>query len=165
LSEQPLIRVDAAIEQEWPGASASATECVLNLYVLATLIERGSHAWLRSQGVPSLAAFNVMTVLAGADEPLQPSTISARLMVTRGTLTGILDSLEKADLIDRRPHGDDGRMRVVTLTDAGRQKADELRPRIHRAERRLMNRLTADEQTALVGMLARLQGGAADLEF
>jgi len=133
--------------------------------VLATRIERSSQAWVRAQGLPSLAAFNVLTVLHGAGEELQPSTISDRLMVTRGTLTGILDSLERRGYVARRPHDGDGRMRVVTLTELGREKVDELRPRIHQAERRLVAGLTAEEQAALVGMLAQLQNAASQLVF
>lgn len=135
------------------------------MYLLATMIERMSQAWVRDQGLSSLAAFNVLTVLQGAGEPLQPSTIAARLMVTRGTLTGILDSLERGGYIDRRQQGGDGRTRVVTLTDSGRRKVVELRPRVHQAERHLVGGLTPAEQAALVGMLARIQDATSRLVF
>ena len=121
--------------------------CVLNAYVLASLVEHASQAWLKEEGLPSLTAFNVLTVLHGAGQPLQPSTISERMMVTRGTLTGILDTLERAGLARRQRHTGDGRMRWVTLTRKGQAMVDTLRPRIHAAERRLVADVSADEQT------------------
>jgi DNA-binding MarR family transcriptional regulator len=164
-SLQPLIRVEASFEQRWPGASRSATECVLNVYVLAVMIERASTAWLKDQGLPSLTAFNVLTILHGAGEPLQPSTISDRLMVSRGTLTGILDTLERNGYTQRTQHAQDGRMRWVRLTPKGHAVVDALRPRIHRAERGLVTTLTPIEQEVLIDMLARIQRAASELRF
>jgi DNA-binding MarR family transcriptional regulator len=160
-----LVRVGPDYEREWPGASASATECVLNAYLLASRIERASHTWLREQGVPSLAAFNVLTVLHGAGQALRPSVISDRLMVTRGTLTGILDTLERAGFAERRTDRVDGRMRLVRLTRRGRRAVDELLPRVHRAEQRVVEALDEEERAALLASLARMQVAAESLTF
>ena len=164
-SPRPLVRVESSFERRWPGASGPATECVLNAYVLAVMIERASTAWLKDQGLPSLTAFNVLTILHGAGEPLQPSTISDRLMVTRGTLTGILDTLERNGYTQRTQHAQDGRMRWVRLTSKGQAVVDALRPRIHRAERGLVTSLTRAEQEMLIDMLGRMQQAASELRF
>jgi DNA-binding MarR family transcriptional regulator len=164
-SPRPLVRVESSFERRWPGASGPATECVLNTYVLAVMIERASTAWLKDQGLPSLTAFNVLTILHGAGEPLQPSTISDRLMVTRGTLTGILDTLERNGYTQRTQHAQDGRMRWVRLTSKGQAVVDALRPRIHRAERGLVTSLTRAEQEMLIDMLGRMQQAASELRF
>jgi DNA-binding MarR family transcriptional regulator len=162
---RPAITVEAGFEETWPDAAVSATECVLNVYVLAGMIERASHAWVREQGLPSLAAMNVLTILHGADGPLQPHEISARMMVTRGTLTGILDTLERGGLVRRSAHGDDGRRRLVTMTRRGRRRVEELRPHLHRAERHLVGELSNDERATLLDLLARMQQAASTLTF
>lgn len=166
-SEVPraAVVVEPDFEEHWPDASAGATQCVLNVYVLAGMIERASHAWVREEGLPSLAAMNVLTILHGADAPLQPSQISERMMVTRGTLTGILDTLERSGLVRRDAHGGDGRRRLVSMTRHGRRRVDELRPRMHRAERHLVVGLSAVEQVTLVDLLARMQQAVATLRF
>jgi DNA-binding MarR family transcriptional regulator len=166
-SEEPraAVAVEPQFEDDWPDASAAATECVLNVYVLAGMIERASHAWVREQGLPSLAAMNVLTILHGAGEPLQPSQISDRMMVTRGTLTGILDTLERSGLVRRNAHGGDGRRRLVSMTRRGRRRVEELRPRMHQAERHLVDGLSAGDQATLVRLLARMQQSAETLVF
>jgi DNA-binding MarR family transcriptional regulator len=161
----PLIRVDAAFEEDWPGASASATECVLNTYVLAAMINRASLAWIRKEGLTSLTAFNLLTILQGAGEALQPSVIAERLMVSRGTLTGVMDTLERGGFLRREQHGLDGRGRLVALTEQGQDTVTQLRPRIHRAERSLVAGLTNEQQTLLIGLLAQMQDAATTLRF
>jgi DNA-binding MarR family transcriptional regulator len=138
---------------------------VLNTYVLAATIERASQNWLRTQGVPSLAAFNVLTVLHGAGEPLRASTISERLMVTRGTLTGILDTLERAGYVERRTVETDARGRTVRMTRRGRAVVEDLLPRVHQAERRVVAALGEAERRQLLSALARMQAAAAELSF
>jgi DNA-binding MarR family transcriptional regulator len=161
----PKVQVEPGFERHWPGASTTATECVLNAYVLAALIDRASQAFVRAEGLPSLSAFNVLTILHGAGEPLRPSEIAERLMVTRGTLTGVLDTLEARGLLTRARHERDGRGQLVALTGAGKETVRAMRPRLHRAERVVVAGLTADEQAVFVDLVARMQSAAETLTF
>lgn len=160
-----MVQVDPELELAWPGASASATACVLNAYVLAALIDRAAQSWIRTQGPPSLTAMNVLTILQGAGEPLQPMVIAERLMVTRGTLTGILGSLESRGYVVRAQHERDGRGQLVLLTKLGERTVRKLRPRMHRAEKSLVKDLTEGERQVLIDLLARMQTAASDLTF
>jgi hypothetical protein len=83
----------------------------------------------------------------------------------RGTLTGILDTLERNGYTQRTQHARDGRMRWVRLTPKGHAVVDALRPRIHRAERRLVTGLNRTEQGVLIDMLGRMQHAASELRF
>jgi DNA-binding MarR family transcriptional regulator len=86
-------------------------------------------------------------------------------MVTPGTLTGILDTLERNGYTQRTQHAQDGRMRWVRLTSKGYAVVDKLRPRLHRAERGLVTALTSTEQEMLIDMLGRMQHAASKLRF
>ena len=154
---KPAIRLGTDFEAAWPGASTLATEVALNLGLLSARFAVYVQAHVRRYGIPSLAAFNVLAVLDGAGQPLPPSTIADRIVITRGTLTGILDSLERRDLVRRMPHGKDGRMRLVEITDAGRDRLHAARPALHHTERRWLNHLTSAQQRQLLQMLAVLQ--------
>ena len=154
---RPAIQLGSDFEAVWPGASTLATEIALNLGLLSARFAAYVQAHVRRYGIPSLAAFNVLAILEGAGQPLPPSAIAERIVITRGTLTGILDSLERRDLVKRMRHGMDGRMRLVTLTDAGRDCLRAARPTLHRTERRWLDSLTAEQQQLLLQMLAVLQ--------
>ena len=152
--------MEAGFEDAWPGASALATECILNLGFLQQLMEAFGQSLVRRHGIPSVAAFNVLTILHGAGEPLSPSTIAERMIVSRPTMTGILGTLERRGLIRRQPHEKDGRMALIEIAADGRQKVERLLPELHQAEKGWMECLTDSEQRALLAMLARLEANA-----
>jgi DNA-binding MarR family transcriptional regulator len=157
---QPLIRVGEAQEREWPGSSALATACVLNLANVAIRVMAYGLERVRAEGIPSVAAFNVLTILDGEGGPLSPSTIADRMILTRGTVTGVLDTLERRGLIRRTRHEADGRMRQVTITARGSATVAALLPVLHRAERAWMDALTVAQQRELLGLLAIIQARA-----
>jgi DNA-binding MarR family transcriptional regulator len=112
---------------------------------------------VRRYGVPSRAAFNVLAILHGTEEPLPPSVIAERMIVSRPTVTGILGTLERRGLIARIPHGTDRRMSLVSIAPEGRRRVEQLLPVLHDAEQRWMSCLSADEQRTLLRTVARLQ--------
>src|SRR5215211_1354565 len=139
---RPAVRLPPGFEREFPGASRLATEAFLNIGLLTGAVRTAVDALVAEERLPSMAAFNVLSVLGGDPEPLRPSTIAERMMVTRATITGVLDSLESRGLVRRSPSSDDGRSREVALTRAGRAVVDRLVPRMHDFERDLMSVLT-----------------------
>jgi DNA-binding MarR family transcriptional regulator len=151
-----LVRVHDDFGAEFPEGSALATECFLNLgrVTLASLSELGR--LLDGFGVPSYTSFNALTVLAGAGEPIPPSVVARRMVATRPTVTGILQTLERLGLVTRSAHGSDGRMRLVSLTDDGRRLVRRVLPEVHRFEGALFGALDRDEQVALLASLAAL---------
>jgi DNA-binding MarR family transcriptional regulator len=104
-----------------------------------------------------MTAFNVLTILNGAGEPLLPSLIAERLIITRGTVTGVIDSLERHGLVRRTTHARDGRMRLIAITAEGSERALRVRGELHREEKRLLSCLTEPQQRQLLSMVARLQ--------
>jgi len=163
-SDSPLVRVHDGFDEEFPDGSALATECFLNLGFVATSMLSTLNGLLATFGVPSYTAFNAMTVLAGADGPLPPSVIAERMVVTRPRLTGILDSLEQRGLVTRRPHGSDGRMRLVALTPDGVGVVEQALPEAHRFEAHLFGGTGPDEQAALMDTLTSLAHQLASWE-
>jgi DNA-binding MarR family transcriptional regulator len=65
--------------------------------------------------------FDVLATLrrAGAPYRLSPGELSASLMVTTGGMTGRLDKLTAAGLLERVPHATDRRCTYAQLTDEG----------------------------------------------
>lgn len=67
----------------------------------------------------------VLLLLANApEEAIAPSVIAERIVQTSGGLTATLKRLEARGWVERHPDPDDGRGRLVALTDAGRTAHD-----------------------------------------
>jgi DNA-binding MarR family transcriptional regulator len=102
------------------------------------------------------AGFNVLMILDGSAEPLCPNEIGERRLVTRGTVTGVLDSLEQRGLLARRRHPEDRRMLLVELTAKGRRLVRDLLPEHRAAERRVLGALSDREVATLAKLLAKV---------
>jgi DNA-binding MarR family transcriptional regulator len=159
------VRLPGGFEAEFPGTSLRAVETFLNIGVLTGAVRGIIEAFITSSGLPSSAAFNVLTVVAGAGKPLQPSVIASRMMVTRATITGVLDSLETRGFVRRVPSPTDGRSRDVTITPAGRRLVRRLEPRLHAFETKLMTVLSDEELDELLRMVAVLQARLRDIDL
>ena len=146
------------LEERVPGADQRATEVVVNVIKTSGLIEDAVAAHLRPHGL-SGTSFNTLMILEGSQEPLCPSEIGERLLVTRGTMTGVLDSLEKRGLIVRRPDERDRRMLRIELTDKARALLNEIVPTLHRCEAELLAHLSATDKESLVRLLGKTLSG------
>ena len=71
-------------------------------------------------------------------------------------LIKILDELSDAGLIERRPDPSDRRARIVTLTDAGRERVGAVRAEIRRMEDDFLAGLSDAQQRALRRVLLEL---------
>jgi DNA-binding MarR family transcriptional regulator len=161
---QPIVRVPPEFEAEFPNANALATECLINMGLLAGAAMSVMSTIFRDVDLPSPAAFNVLTVVDGAGGTLPPSAIAERMMVSRPTITGVLDTLEKRGMIERADDPSDGRSRLVVITAKGHAVVEEMVPRMHALERDIMATVTEKEKKQLLSILARLQAQIRVLE-
>ena len=73
--------------------------------------------------------------------------------ISKGTLTGILTTMEKHGLAERRPHATDGRRKLVQLTARGSELMQGLFKQINELEREFVSELKTDEIKDLGRML------------
>jgi len=160
---EPLIRVGDDFEDEYPGASALATECFANLWRAAELLMGLHNRHTMDQYQLSPSARGVLAVVEGAGQPLEPSVIAERLVVTTGSMTSLLDNLEKRGLVRRTPHPSDRRKLLIDITPEAQAIVDEFLPAFHARERDVVTAaLTTSEQHTLLRLLAKLQQAGAD---
>jgi len=113
----------------------------------------------------SHAGFNVLMILQLAGRPLSQREIGERWLVTRGAVTGLVDSLETAELVRRQPHPDDRRVSLVELTDKGVSVLDDLLPDHLRGEEEMLATLTEEEQQTLLELLEKVQARLGGMPF
>src|SRR6476659_3473988 len=118
MANQIAVQLAPDFEARYPNASARATECAMNLVFTADLLVKRIASLLQPFDL-SPASGLVLSVLADAESPLPPNKIADRLIISRATATGLIDSLERRGYVQRRPHHSDRRMLLVELTDTG----------------------------------------------
>src|SRR3989442_15057043 len=99
------IRMPEDFYEQTPDGNVLATETVMNVVRTADLLLDRIGSLLRPLGV-SPAGGLVLGLLRDLG-PMSPSALGDRLIVTRSTVTGGLDSLERRGLVRRMPHPDD----------------------------------------------------------
>lgn len=155
---KPLVRVGEDFEDEYPGADRLATEAYANLLRTGELLMELHNRQTQEQYQLSASARQVLAVVEGAGEPLEPSVIAERLLVTTGSMTSLLDNLEKRGLVVRKPHPRDRRKLLIDITPAAQEIIDSLLPSLHARERDVMAAaLSPSEQRTLLRFLAKVQ--------
>src|SRR2546422_11680882 len=87
--------------------------------------------------------------------PIPMGRIAEALACDASNVTGLVDRLESRGLVRRLPSAGDRRVKVLELTPAGARLRSTLLERITKPPESL-DRLSADEQRALVKILKRL---------
>jgi DNA-binding MarR family transcriptional regulator len=163
MANQSLIQISPEFEQRYPNASARATECAMNLVFTADLLVKRISGLLQPFDL-SPASGLVLGILADSEMPLPPHKIAERLIISRATVTGLIDSLERRGYARRIPHRSDRRMLLVELTDKGRQVADAFRPIVHQNQKVWLGALSEADQQRLITSLQKLQATLMDGE-
>jgi MarR family transcriptional regulator, organic hydroperoxide resistance regulator len=76
--------------------------------------------------------------------------------VTKGTLTGVLKTLEKRGLTRRRGHDADGRLVLVSLEPKGLSVIERLFPAFNMGEAMVSASLTEREKSQLASLLRKI---------
>ena len=156
MANQFPVQIVPDFGERYPNSSALATECAMNLVFTADLLVKRISELLKPFDL-SPASGLVLSILADSETPLPPNQIADRLIISRATVTGLIDSLERRGYVRRQPHQSDRRMLLIEPTDTGRQVADAFRPIVHQQQRVWMEALNEQEQGQLIDFLKRVQ--------
>ncbi len=95
--------------------------------------------------------------------PRTPAELAEAAGVTRATMTGLIDTLERDGFVKRMPDPDDRRMMSVRLTPRGERFLAEFLPGHFRMIAEMMSTLRESERKTLVRLLHKIQQRAATL--
>jgi DNA-binding MarR family transcriptional regulator len=84
-------------------------------------------------------------------------------MVTTGSMTSLLDTLERRGLVRRQPHPSDRRQLLVHLTDEGQALVDNFLPEIVAVQTALVAGLSEADRAAAVHLTERLADAATTI--
>ena len=98
----------------------------------------------------------------GAHPGIDATRLSEIIYFDRSTIGDVLDRMEGKGWILRDSTPNDRRIKLLTLSPAGRTILQQVEPGIHRVQERLLTGLTAAEAKTLVRLLAKMADAADD---
>lgn len=137
----------------------SATEVFLHLLRAGDEAFRVAGSHLAEHSL-SKGRFMVLMLLLNQSGPhgrrCTPAELADLSRVTRATMTGLIDTLERDGLVKREPDLTDRRMMWVTLTEKGRSVLQTLLPPHFQRMAALMAPLSEPERHTLVELLNKI---------
>jgi len=152
----------AAFEREFPGASWLSAQVFRELEVVGGLAEALVASVARGHGL-SHVALNALAVIEGNGGPMPAGIVGTRVHITSGTMTSVLDTLERNGFIERLTDPDDRRRVLVDVTPEAQAVLDRLLPAVVQTTTAVMEGFDEQELTAFLDTLARVRVAIADV--
>ena len=89
--------------------------------------------------------------------------VAARMHITSGTVTSLLDNLERKGYVVRSSDRDDRRRVLVDLTPTAQAALDEVLPAVQQVARQITDRIGVQRQQALLDILDEIRQAVAEL--
>ena len=126
------------------GVDLDAMAVISNVFRVSVLFHNEAEKRFLLKHKLTFSGFTVLWVLwvFGRMESYQ---LAEECGISKGTLTGIVSTLEKYQFAERKPHSTDGRRRVVHLTRKGSNLMKKLFPAINNLEKEFVSELTKSE--------------------
>jgi DNA-binding MarR family transcriptional regulator len=152
------------MEQKFPDFRPYYFEAIQALFSLSNELEKLMDQYFGGRCEKfSRARFLIMIVLLHSDDQrAPPNEIAKKLSVTRGNMTGLVDSLEADGYVKKYQDKDDRRQVWIEITSAGRKLLDRVLPDYFKCIGKFMSPLKRDEILQLSKSLEKLETGAAE---
>jgi len=110
-----------------------------------------------------LQQYDVMFHVAEASEGVRMTDLASEVVLTKSGLTALVDRMEAAELIERRPDPEDRRATRIHLTSAGKDKLAAASRHHRKVVRRIWtDRMSEEEAAVIVDVLARVREGLVE---
>ena len=129
-----------------------ANRAISNIYRAAASVRRQAERGLLKDFGLSWGGFTILWVLWVWGE-METASLATDCDLAKGTLTGMLTTLEERDLVKRTRSDADRRRVLVSATDAGVDIIDELFPLFNQLETGLVSGLSTAERKELSRLL------------
>jgi MarR family transcriptional regulator, organic hydroperoxide resistance regulator len=130
----------------------TAMSAISNIYRAGSAVRNHMERSLLADYDLSWVAFTVLWVLWIWGEQ-ETGHVAAEAGITKGTLTGVMKTLQTRKLIKRIPHRDDRRRVSIALTKAGVRLIEQVFPEFNTHETLAVSGLTVSEQHELARLL------------
>lgn len=136
-------------------------EAILNIVRTSDQFQNRFGRLFREHGLTS-SQYNILRILRGEGKPLPILEVAGRMIQVVPAITGLIDRLEKQELVERKRCTEDRRVVHVTITARGLKLLKELDQPLNELHRRLIGHLTKNELRQLSGLLEKARQSLSD---
>lgn len=129
-------------------------EALLNILRTADQFENRAGRLFREYDLTP-SQYNVLRILRGEGQPLPCLEIANRMLQVVPAMTGLLDRLEKMELVSRERCTQDRRVVYVDLTPKGKELVNQLDQPLSALNQKLLGHLSATELKELSRLLEK----------
>ncbi len=148
----------------YPDAEVASVLPFLNILRAGSDLSDALDALLGKHGLLQGRWWVLILLMREDDLTSTPSDLAEKAGVSRATMTGLIDGLERDGLVQRLTDTSDRRKLTIKLTSAGQAKLDEVMPGYYRKVRQLMSVLTQQQRDDVVSSLKLLTANIAALD-
>ncbi len=145
--------------KRYPAMDPLATATFLQLLVSWDELIRGVADTFRKHQISKgkfMVLMQLFNKVDGSSREISPAELANTINVTRATVTGLLDGLERDELVVRKQDENDRRMVLVSLTPAGVAMMDRFLPEHFGRIQELMSCLSTQEKNQLRELLTKV---------
>lgn len=136
-------------------------EAALNLLRTSDQFQNRFLRLFRQHGVTP-SQYNVLRILRGEGKPLPCQEIAERMIQVVPAMTGLVDRLEKQDLVCRDRSSEDRRVIYIALTEQGTKLLAELDEPVIELHRKLLGHMSDTELRELSRLLEKARMKVSD---
>jgi DNA-binding MarR family transcriptional regulator len=162
LKEVPRYECLQAAVARVPGADPAICQLFLNILHTGDVVSRGEATFLARHGLNQARLIVLVLLDNSANGSMRSSELAEHANVSRATVTGLLDTLEKAGFVERTDDVRDRRASCVNITPKGHKLLHKVQPLLVRWTEGILSALSAREQGQLVALLRKTQRAFAE---
>src|SRR5262245_30189034 len=99
--------------------------------------------------------YNILRILRGEGRPLPILEIASRMITVVPGITGLIDRLEAADLVERKRCDNDRRVIYVAIAPRAVTLLHEMAPPLLQLHKQVLGHMNAGELTSLINLLEK----------
>ncbi len=163
LRDMPKESCIQAMAQRFPDLEPTALEVYLLLLRIANDIQMIMDSYFHKFDISNGRFSTLILLLKAPEHRLKPSELAEKTGVTRATMTGLMDNLEKKGLIKRVQNSVDLRATEVELTTKGERLLEKMLPQHFARISSLMVGINANDRKSITHAFYKIRSNAEKL--
>lgn len=159
LRDLPKYESIQTMAKKYPDIDPSAIETWLTILQATSNLSATLDRYLAHLGISEGRFVILMLLNRDSQTGISPSAIAEKAGVSRATVTGLIDGLERDGMVERAQDPGDRRSITVKLTDKGMNFLNAMLPGHFKRIAKLMSLFSKSDRKELIGLLNRLIEG------